>query len=312
MFVGMSIGVFIINPPVGDFLSAFVAASLLVGVGVIDDKMSLPPMTRIIAQIAVVLIMIFGANVHLADIGDPFGTGVISMGRFTVIFTLVVTITMINAYNLVDGLDGLAGSLALVALLSVATVAGINNVFGAAALVVAASVVGYLIFNFPVRWNRSIRAFMGDAGSTLLGLTVVWVTLGVAQGEGRIISPVHCLWFAALPIFDCLACFVKRVRKGKSPFESGRDHAHHILRRGGFGVRGTVLVLVGIQLVYAIVGVAGYFFGVPDVAMFVAWSVAGILHRISIHTVAKHHRRHRLTETQRLKVIQRTETAGTK
>lgn len=80
MFVGMSIGVFLINSPVGGFLSAFVAASLLVGVGVIDDKMSLPPATRIITQIAVVLIMIFGANVQLADIGDPFGTGVISMG----------------------------------------------------------------------------------------------------------------------------------------------------------------------------------------------------------------------------------------
>lgn len=213
---------------------------------------------------------------------------------------------MINAYNLVDGLDGLAGSLALIALLSVATVAGVNNVFGAAALVAAASVVGYLIFNFPVRWNRSIRSFMGDAGSTLLGLTVVWVTLGVAQGEGRIISPVHCLWFAAIPIFDCLACFVKRVRKGKSPFDSGRDHAHHMLRRGGFGVRETVAILVGIQLVYAGVGVAGYFAGAPDVAMFTAWSIVGIMHRIIIYTLAKYHRRHRLTETQRLKLLKQT------
>jgi UDP-GlcNAc:undecaprenyl-phosphate GlcNAc-1-phosphate transferase len=233
------------------------------------------------------------------------------MGRFTVVFTLVVTITMINAYNLVDGLDGLAGSMALIALICVALVAGTTNVFGATALVAAASIVGYLIFNFPTSWNRSLRSFMGDGGSTLLGLTVVWVTLGVAQGDARIISPVHCLWFAALPIFDCLACFVKRVRRGKSPFESGRDHAHHMLRRGGFRVRETVLILAGIQLVYASVGVAGHFAGVPDVAMFTAWSVVGILHRIIIHTIAKYHRSYRLTETQRLRLGELNETSGT-
>ena len=138
MFAGMSIGISLLGLPVGGFVSALVAGLLLVIIGAIDDGISLPPATRVITQMAVVLIMIYGAGLQLVDIGDPFGTGVISMGRFTVIFTLVVSLTMINAYNLVDGIDGLAGSMAVVALLAIAAVAGIDSVFGAAALTVVA------------------------------------------------------------------------------------------------------------------------------------------------------------------------------
>jgi hypothetical protein len=99
--------------------------------------------------------------------------------------------------------------------------------------------------------------------------------LGVAQGEARVISPVHALWFAAVPIFDCLTCFVRRALQGKSPFTAGHDHFRHILRRGGFGVRQKPGILTGTQLIYAIIGLAGHFAGVPDYVMFAAWSVLG-------------------------------------
>ena len=302
MFTGMAVGGFLIDPPTMGFLSAFVAGSLLVAIGAIDDSVALPPTTRVIAQISVVLIMIYGAGLQLADIGNPFGTGIISMGRITVAFTIVVSLTMINAYNLIDGLDGLAGSMASIALLSVAIVAGSDNMYGSTALVVLAAIAGFLVFNFPVSWNRSIRSFMGDAGSTLLGLSIVWVTLGVAQGDARVISPVHCLWFAAVPVFDCLSCFVCRMLKKKSPFTPGRDHFHHSLRRGGFGVRHSMRILVSFQLVYAAVGLTGHFAGVPDVVMFIGWSVLGLSQRWLIRTIAKSHRLSLLSQSRSRKL----------
>ncbi len=298
MFAGMAVGTFLLGLPTAAFMSALIAGLLLIIVGAIDDGISLPPVARIITQIAVVLIMIYGANLQLVDIGDPFGTGVISMGRFTVIFTLVVAITMINAYNLVDGIDGLAGSLAIVALLAIAVVSGTNSVFGAAAVTVAASVVGFLLFNLPVRWNRELRSFMGDAGSTLLGFAIVWLTLGIAQGPEQVISPVHCLWFAAIPIFDCLTCFARRIFAHKSPLTPGRDHFHHTLSRGGFGVRQILGILTGLQLLYAIIGLLGYFAGVPEYLMFAAWSVLGLTHRLTIRKIAKSNRVYRWSKAR--------------
>ena len=295
MFVGVMSGLSILGLDLNFLLSIFVASFLLVAIGVIDDKYSLPPAARMTTQVAVVLIMIYGADFYLADMGDPFGFGLITTGPFMLIFTMLVTVTMINAYNMIDGLDGLAGSLTMVALLSVAAVAGIHNQVGVVALVIAASAFGFLMFNFPVTWNRPVRSFMGDAGSTLLGFAVVWVTLGIAQGEARMISPVDALWFAAVPIFDCLSCFVRRSLQGKSPFTAGRDHFHHILLKGGYGVRSILGIITFVQVIYAIIGLWGFYAGVPDYIMFAAWSALGLSQQRIIRAVANFRQESRRT-----------------
>jgi UDP-GlcNAc:undecaprenyl-phosphate GlcNAc-1-phosphate transferase len=101
---------------------------------------------------------------------------------------------------------------------------------------------------------------------------------------------VHCLWFAALPIFDLLTCFVRRALRGRSPFSPGRDHVHHVLRRGGFRTREKLAILTGIQALYAIVGITGHFAGVPDYVMFAAWSIAGFTQGLIIRLIAKTYR----------------------
>lgn len=294
MFLGIFAGIMLTGLPPDISSYVLMASFLLVTVGVVDDRLGLPAAARMLTQVGAVILMFYGAGLRLSDIGDPFGTGVIEMGRFTLVFTMLVTLTMINSYNLIDGADGLAGSLAIVALLCVAAVTGLGNVYSAVALTVASAALGFLLFNFPASWNAKFRSFMGDAGSTLLGFTIVWVTLGVCQGAERVISPVHCLWFAALPIFDLLTCFVRRALHGKSPLRPGRDHVHHVLLRGGFRTRQKLAILTGIQMLYAIVGITGYFAGVPDYAMFAAWSIAGFTQGWAIRLTAKMHRLRRM------------------
>lgn len=294
MFIGIFAGIHVLTGVDSGISSVMVASLILVTIGVTDDKYNVPAPVRFVAQISAVLIMVYGANLALFELGDPFGTGLISLGPFTLIFTMAVALTMINAYNLIDGADGLAGTLALIALLALASVSGIGSVHAAIALTACAAIVGYLLFNFPFSWNRSVRSFMGDAGSTLLGFTVVWVALGISQGPDRAISPVHCLWFASIPIYDCLTCFVRRSLAGKSPFTPGRDHFHHTLLRGGFKLRRTLALLTGLQGLYASIGLLGHFAGVPDVAMFAAWSVLGLSQRFVVKTIASYWRGSRI------------------
>ena len=300
MFAGVLAGFTLLDLPAGVLPSVIIASALLVTIGTLDDKYSLPASIRFVAQISAVLIMVYGANLPLTEIGDPFGTGMISMGRFTLIFTMLVTLTMINAYNLIDGVDGLAGSLALIVMLAIAIVGGLGAQSTAMALIVAVAIIGFLIFNFPIASNRSMRSFMGDSGSTFLGFTIVWVTLGISQGPERLISPVFCLWFASIPIYDCLTCFIRRAISGRSPLAPGRDHFHHVLKRGGMDVRKVLGVLTGMQLFYAAAAVSAHFAGIPDVAMFSAWAVLGLSQRTIIRKIAQMHRlralaRHRAT-----------------
>jgi len=290
MFAGMFSGFILIPGIVLSMPSLFVASFLILVIGILDDRFHIPAAVRLTAQMAAVLIMVYGLQLNVAGIGNPFGTGEIFMGRFTLILTMLVTLTMINAYNLIDGVDGLAGSLALVAFLCVAVVAGVGHVVTAAALTISAAIAGFLTFNLPFVWNRKLRAFMGDAGSTLLGFTIVWVTLEICQGPERLISPVHCLWFASIPIYDTLTCFVRRSLAGKSPLAPGRDHFHHTLKRGGYKVREVLGILTGLQAIYAISALIGHFTNVPDVVMFTTWSVLGLSQRSIIHMIATRHR----------------------
>jgi UDP-GlcNAc:undecaprenyl-phosphate GlcNAc-1-phosphate transferase len=290
MFFGVVTGMSIFGESPYAIGSLLVASLLLVAVGALDDRYHLPSAIRIIAQIAVVLMMVYGADLALRQIGNPLGVGEIGLGRFSLVFTCCVTLTVVNAYNLIDGVDGLAGTLALIALAAISTVGGTGSASTALALVVSASVVGYLLFNFPADINRSLRSFMGDAGSTFLGFTIVWITLGISQGPDRLISPVYCLWFAAIPIFDTFTCFVRRIMAGKSPFRPGRDHFHHTLKNGGMTGRQVLAVLAFLQAIYAAAGLIGYYAAVPDVIMFAAWSGLGITHRFAIKYAAMHHR----------------------
>ena len=83
MFIGVFVGLTLMQGPSAELFSLFVACLLLVVIGGIDDKFSLPRSVRFAAQISAVLIMIYSGGLQLHDAGDPFGTGILSMGRLS-------------------------------------------------------------------------------------------------------------------------------------------------------------------------------------------------------------------------------------
>ncbi len=290
MFIGIIGGFVVLGAANSVTFGLAFAFFLLVAIGALDDKYAVAAFVRVLVQIAAVLIMTFGTQLYLQSIGDPFGLGAIHLGPFALAATLIIALTVINAYNLVDGVDGLAGALALIALIAVSVVGGMSAISTSIALIVAGSTVGFLLFNFPVAANRPVRTFMGDAGSTLLGFTVFWATLAVSQGEEAAISPVVGLWFASIPVYDSLTCIVRRVMAGKSPFKPGRDHFHHTLLRGGFRVRQKLGILGGLQALYACFAVVSHKFGMPDFALFGIWCGLGLTQRLVIRAVSRRHR----------------------
>lgn len=276
MYLGASVGLILLANLDSSSYYLLLAGGLLVFIGLLDDKFSLPASIRMVAQVVAVLIMVFGAGLIMRDIGDPLWMGTLRLGFLALPITALIFVTVINAFNLVDGVDGLAGSLAIIALLGIAGVAGVGSPAFAMAVVFTAVVAGYLVFNFPTGNMRPYRAFMGDSGSTFIGLAVVWLTVSICQGSARQISPVTGLWFAALPLYDLFTCFSRRIAKGKSPFKSGVDHFHHVLLRAGMTVREVVGTLAMLQLFYVGFAVVTHFAGVSEPIVFTAWAVVGI------------------------------------
>jgi UDP-GlcNAc:undecaprenyl-phosphate GlcNAc-1-phosphate transferase len=74
---------------------------------------------------------------------------------------------------------------------------------------------------------------MGDAGSMIIELSIVWLLTIGTQGERVSFKQVTALWICAIPLIDMLAIVMRRYRKSKSPFKPDREHLHHILQRAG-------------------------------------------------------------------------------
>lgn len=268
-----------------------IAGGLLIAIGVLDDCYPLPASVRLSAQFIAVLLMFFGADVQISSLGDIFGVGEINLGAATILITLLIAISVINAFNLVDGVDGLAGTMGVLAIGPVAILTGYSSDIGGFATLAVAAILGFLCFNFPTVRNRPVRTFMGDAGSTLIGLIAVGTIAVASQGSSAVISPAVGLWFAAVPIFDLFTCFVRRIRRGASPFQPGRDHFHHVLTRGGMGVRSTLGILTMLQVTYLAIGLTGHHLGIHETIMFGLWSVIGLSQWWFIRKLAAHTRR---------------------
>jgi UDP-GlcNAc:undecaprenyl-phosphate GlcNAc-1-phosphate transferase len=143
---------------------------------------------------------------------------------------------------------------------------------------VLAVVAAFLVFNFPLGFNRPVRTFMGDAGSTFLGLAIACIGIALCQGDSPRMSPVIGLWLIAVPVFDLFSAILRRVMDGKSPFAPDHEHLHHVLVANQVSNRSTLGVMLALATVYAILGIAGHFLLVSEGIMVIAWFCAFLLY----------------------------------
>lgn len=253
---------------------------LLALAGALDDRFDVRASVRTLSQVLATLVVILSNDLMIRTLGSPFFGDPIGLGPFAVPFTVVVVITVINAFNMMDGLDGLAAGMALAALAPIwliCVVGGNWPLIGGVSVVIAA-ILAFLLFNLPLPVNRRWKVFMGDAGSMLLGFLVAFSGMRISQGEAAAITPVAALWFAALPVHDLLATTVRRIIKRQPFWTPDRDHLHHVLLWVGFSAGQAGSILLAIQALYSLVGLSGWYLGVPDGVLFTAWSLLAVGH----------------------------------
>jgi UDP-GlcNAc:undecaprenyl-phosphate/decaprenyl-phosphate GlcNAc-1-phosphate transferase len=262
---------FLTNHPLPHQIAFVVAATILISVGLIDDYRGLGVKIRLIAQIAAGLIMTQVADIKIDNLGDLLGFGELHLGFFASAFTVFAIVGGINAFNMVDGMDGLAGSLSLISIASLAGVSWISQDFNTFSfcLIFIAALIAFLSLNLRIFGRSNAKIFLGDSGSTLLGFTICWLAIGSSQGEQALITPPTVLWIMALPLMDSVCIMLRRLRKGRSPFQPDREHLHHIFHVAGLSNNLILKILVFISLSLAVIGLTGsHYLGVPKSAMF--------------------------------------------
>jgi UDP-GlcNAc:undecaprenyl-phosphate GlcNAc-1-phosphate transferase len=275
MCLGFVFGIGLVEstrPLTGALISSF---ALVVTVGMVDDRFSVSPWLRLPLQAAAAVLVTVGTGTEVSSIGDVLGTGPIQFhGVLSLLLTILFVMTAINAFNMLDGMDGLAGTVALVALAAIGWSAAHAGRADLAAVceVMAAATMAFLVFNLPTRRNRRVRCFMGDAGSTLLGVSMAWICIRISQMTGGtgsgvtypVISPVATLWLVALPVFEFFWTIIRRALRGQSPLRADAEHFHHLLLRAGFGVQGAFMMFLVLTVLFAATGLTLDALNVPE------------------------------------------------
>lgn len=247
----------------------------LTAVGALDDRFDLSVKVRMLVQALISFAMIYYADANLHTLGDMFGFGGTDLGYFGTVITILAVIGCINAFNMVDGIDGLLGGLSIVTFASLGILLGLSGEQSLSylCLLLVVCMVPYIIMNLGLI-GRERKVFMGDAGSMMIGFTVIWLLIGASQTPGNpMIRPVTALWLIALPLMDMAAIMIRRLKQGKSPFKPDREHLHHICQRLGCSPTQTLILICSIASVFAGVGIFGEVFVIPEFLMFYSFLV---------------------------------------
>lgn len=248
--------VFLSYYPYGSLVSGILlGSSLMFFLGLIDDIYNLDAKFKLFIQVAIVTLVYF-LGVKIDTIINPFG-GVIHLGHFSYIITLLWIVGISNAVNFIDGVDGLAGSVITVNSITLAIIAvamvppsPISALIG---FILAGSMLAFLTYNF-----NPAKIFMGDSGALFAGFLLAALSItGVMKAAAlAIILPFVVL---AVPIADITYSSLRRISKGKSPFVADAEHIHHKLLKAGFTQKKTVLILTSVAIVAG--AIAAFFAG---------------------------------------------------
>lgn len=204
--------------------------ALLVGGGVIaltgflDDHHSLAARWRLLIQILVSVMMVVSAG-ELPTINILNRTVQPDIVAYPLLVLTLVWMT--NLYNFMDGIDGLSGTEAVSVCFIISIIYKITGFIpndGIAVLLLASSVAGFLVWNFP-----PARIFMGDVGSGFIGLLLGGLMLRDADKEPKFLF----VWLILLGVFivDATMTLFYRIYKKERFYEAHCTHAFQYASR---------------------------------------------------------------------------------
>jgi len=226
-------------------------ASIALVLGVIDDTRGLGATSKLAGQMVAAGALIL-AGVQVFFFWFP-KIGIISLSTdLSSLLTVIWTLGMMNAVNLADGLDGLAAGVTAIASTAFFVYAfrSAGDIPSTAALIsaiTAGACIGFLRHNF-----NPARIFMGDSGSTLLGLLLASATItGVGRTTepqfqdfaGYVVPVLLPFVVLAIPIADASLAILRRVRGRRPVFHPDKQHIHHWLLDMARSHRQAVLVM---------------------------------------------------------------------
>jgi len=180
--------------------------------GLVDDIFNINQIYRLFFQSINVILISF----LLLDFGIfydiPFLSG------FIPLIVLLIGLSLINFVNFMDGIDGLVSINMFLLFLNYSLT---NN------LDLIAIPIVLFIFLF-YNWSPA-KFFMGDSGSTFLGLLLFYITFS----NNNLNSSITTLLIASPLLLDSLICILRRLHNKENIFSPHKKHLYQRLHQKG-------------------------------------------------------------------------------
>ena len=234
-----------------DIFALLLGGTVIVIIGILDDKYQLPAKVKLLGQIAAAFVLVL-FDIKIEWLNNPWG-GYFYLEYFSVPLTVFWIVSFTNVVNLMDGLDGLAAGVSGIASVTVILVA-LQQGFYPVAVITAAlagGIIGFIRYNFYNFNPASI--FMGDTGSMFIGYMLAAISIFGAVKSAATIALLVPAVALGLPIMDTAFAIVRRYTNGRPIFQPDKGHLHHRLLAMGLSQRQAVLLM---YVISAVLGIA--------------------------------------------------------
>ena len=195
------------------------SCTILWVVGIIDDKIDIPPNTKFLVTLLVIIVNLYFDKSIAIDIVNLSFLNSFDIGNFSYFWTLLCFLLFINAFNMFDGIN-------LQTSIYSATITIFFILKGYLVIVFLMIIFGLTMFSLLNYRNRS---FMGDNGTYLVSFIFSYFFITLYKNTSLIIYADEIVLIMLVPGLDLMRLFVSRLLRNKNPFSSDRNHLHHIL-----------------------------------------------------------------------------------
>ncbi len=227
--------------------SILISSFVIILASIVDDIKPIRATYKFLVHIIAASVIVFYGGILLNNItafGYSFDFGILAY-PITILFIVACT----NIINLIDGLDGLSGGICSIFYITIGIIGFCQGRYGSLVmiltLIMLGSTLGFLVHNF-----HPAKIFAGD-GSTFMGFIIAVITLLEFKGPALIsfFVPISIL---GIPILDTAFAIIRRLLKGQPPFKADKQHLHHQLLGMNFSQTTTVLIIYGINILFAV------------------------------------------------------------
>src|SRR5574344_84782 len=256
-----------------DVLGLLLGGTVIMIVGVIDDKYQLPAKVKLLGQILAACVLVL-FDIKIEWLNNPWG-GYFYLEYFSIPLTIFWVISFTNVVNLIDGLDGLAAGVSAIASLTVILVAVQMGYYHIAVMTaaLAGGIIGFIRYNF-----NPATIFMGDTGSMFIGYMLAAISVYGAVKTAATVALIVPAIALGLPIMDTAFAIMRRYSNGRPIFQPDKGHLHHRLLAMGMNQKQAVLLMYGIT---AILGIAAVLWAEFD-GFYAALIIAAIITAVAV------------------------------